>query len=170
MAHCSEEKSRLIEEIGVSFQDKHHFTPLAARIYAIMILSRGEGFTFEELTFLTEASKSSVSTNLNLLVHLKYVEFFTKSGDRRRYFRSTRNYLRLTLQEHMNKVEEELQLVGKINSYNCEHHPRKYRKNESLGQIYQDFLISQRENIKSTIIKVSDFQKVTSDEPISDNL
>ncbi len=168
MANCSAEKSRLIEEIGLSFQDKNHFTPLAARIYAIMILSRGEGFTFEELTSFTEASKSSVSTNLNLLVQLKYVEFFTKSGDRRRYFRSTRNYLTLTLQEHKIKVEEELQLVGKINSYNCEHHPRKFSKNESLGLIYQDFLAAQRENIISAIVKITDFQKVMSDESIRD--
>ncbi len=159
MVPCSEEKRELIEEIGLNFQEKHYFTPLAGRIYAIMILSRGEGFSFEELTGLTKASKSSVSTNLNLLIQLKYVEFFTKPGDRRRYFRSTKNYLKLTLNEHLVAIEEELTLVEKINKYNCEHNPQRFRKNESLGSIFQKYLEVQKNNIKATLQKMDAFHK-----------
>lgn len=154
MVPCSEEKRKLIEEIGLNFQEKHNFTPLAGRIYAIMILSRGEGYSFEELMSLTEASKSSVSTNLNLLIQLKYVEFFTKPGDRRRYFRSTKNYLKLTLKEHLLAIEEELRLVEKINKYNCEHNPQRFRKNESLGLIFQKHLEAQKKNIQATLQKM----------------
>lgn len=158
MVPCSEEKKVLIEEIGLNFQEKHAFTPLAGRIYAIMILSRGEGFTFEELMALTEASKSSVSTNLNLLIQLKYVEFFTKHGDRKRYFRSTKNYLKLTLEEHLTAIEKELILVDKINTYQIEHNPEKFRKNESLGLIFQKYLESHKDSIKTTLLNIEAFQ------------
>jgi hypothetical protein len=39
MTVYSKEKRKLIEEVGLNLQEKHNFTPLAARIYAILILS-----------------------------------------------------------------------------------------------------------------------------------
>jgi DNA-binding transcriptional regulator GbsR (MarR family) len=158
MAPCSDEKKLLIEEIGLNFQEKHVFTPLAGRIYAIMILSSGEGYAFEELMELTAASKSSVSTNLNLLIQLKYVDYFTKPGDRKRYFRSTKNYLKLTLEDHLAAIEKELILVDKINRYQLKHHPQKFSKNESMGLIFQNYLESQMDSIRSTLDKIIAFQ------------
>ena len=55
---CSEEKRKLIEEIGVRFEQVHQLAPLAARIYAIMILSPKDGHTFDEILNITLASKS----------------------------------------------------------------------------------------------------------------
>lgn len=155
----SKEKRNLIEEVGLQIQGKHNFTPLAARIYAILILSPAGGCTFENLINLTKASKSSVSTNLNLLVQLKYVEFFTKSGDRKRYFRTTQHYLRHTLEEYLALIEKELEVVEKINKFNCIHNPEKFQKNESLGLIFQHYLKSQKENLKTTIDKMATFHK-----------
>jgi DNA-binding transcriptional regulator GbsR (MarR family) len=140
-------------------QEKHNFTPLAARIYAILILSPADGCTFDELVVLTEASKSSVSTNLNLLNQLKYAEFFTKPGDRKRYFRTTGNYLRFTLVGYLETVEKDLRLVEKINTYNCKNNPAKFQRNESAGLIFQRYLKSQKENLKATIEKMESSQK-----------
>ncbi len=159
MRPYSEEKRKLIEEVGLNLQEKHNFTPLAARIYAILILSSADGCTFDEIIGLTEASKSSVSTNLHLLTQLKYVEYFTKPGHRKRYFRTTLNYLRLTLLEYQESIEKELQIVQKINKYNCKHNPEKFHRNESVGLIFQQYLKLQKDNLKITIEKMGSVQR-----------
>ncbi|MET6990848.1 GbsR/MarR family transcriptional regulator [Sediminicola arcticus] len=158
MGICSEEKRTLIEEVGLHLESSHKLTPLASRIYAIMILSSEEGFSFEEIMSITQASKSSVSTNISLLVQLNYVEFYTKSGDRKRYFRGTNNYLKLTLQEYLLAIEKELKLVKKINQFNKEHTPTKFVENESMGVFFQDYLTTQKKNIKKTLEKLKAFQ------------
>ena len=122
--------------------------PLAGRIYAFMILSNVEGHTFEDIIDTTCASKSSVSTNLNLLVQLKFIEYFTKTGDRKRYFRTTKNYLRITLEEYYQAIEKELNLVKKVNKFNKEHNPEKFKKSENLGIIFQEYLTAQKENLR----------------------
>jgi DNA-binding transcriptional regulator GbsR (MarR family) len=158
MEICSKEKTQLIEEVGLHLEGRHKLTPLASRIYAIMILSSKEGFSFEEIMTITKASKSSVSTNISLLVQLNYVEFYTKSGDRKRYFRGTNNYLKLTLQEYLLAIEKELKLVKKINQFNNKHNPTKFVENESMGIFFQEYLATQKENLKQTIEKMKAFQ------------
>ncbi|MEB8345247.1 transcriptional regulator [Flavobacteriaceae bacterium KMM 6898] len=158
MGICSEEKRLLIEEVGLHLESSHKLTPLASRIYAIMILSSKEGFSFEEIMSITKASKSSVSTNISLLVQLNYVEFYTKSGDRKRYFRGTNNYLKLILQEYLQTTEKDLILVKKINQFNKEHNPTKFVENESLGIFFQEYLTTQKENLKKTLDKMQAFQ------------
>jgi len=153
-----EEKKKLVEEVGLSFERKHNFAPLAARIYALMILCPYEGHTFEQIIDLTNASKSSVSTSLNLLLQLRYVEYFTETGDRKRHFRSTKHHLQRILEEQLISVQEDLSIVQKLNKFNCAHNPRKFIKNESIGLIFQEYLISQERNIKTTIQKMLAFQ------------
>ena len=94
MESCSKEKKQLIEEIGLHFEQTHNISPLAARIYAMMILSPADGHTFEEIVNISGASKSSVSTQLNILIQLKKVDYFTLSGSRKRYFRASKMYLK----------------------------------------------------------------------------
>lgn len=158
MGICSEEKRLLIEEVGLHLEDSHKLTPLASRIYAIMILSSDEGFSFEEIMTITQASKSSVSANISLLVQLNYVEFYTKTGDRKRYFRGTNNYLKLTLQEYLTTIDKELKLVKKINKFNKVNNPTKFIENESMGVFFQEYLTTQKENLKTTIEKMRAFQ------------
>ena len=125
---CSEYKKKLIEEIGLHFELTHQISPLAARIYAIMILSPYDGHTFDEILEITQASKSSVSTQLNLLVQLKKVEYFTKPGDRKRYFRASKKYLVNTLEEHVQTINQEIKMVNKIAEFNAEFNKHKYEE------------------------------------------
>jgi hypothetical protein len=53
MEICSKEKILLIEEVGLHLEGRHKLTPLASHIYAIMILSSKEGFSFEEIMTIT---------------------------------------------------------------------------------------------------------------------
>ena len=155
MACCPEEKKKLIEEVGLHFEKVSQMAPLAARIYAIMILSPYDGHTFDEILEMTRASKSSVSTQLNFLLQLKKVEYFTKSGDRKRYFRASKTYLINTLKEELEKINQQIILTSKITEFNSLYNQHKFKEYGGISVLYRSYLIKEQENMRSTIEKMS---------------
>src|SRR5690606_33834554 len=101
-------------------------SPLAARIYILLVLSPPNGLTFESIREELGSSKSSTSINLNVLIQLKYVEYATKPGDRRRYFKCARNIQVNYLKQTSNALQKEIQLIDKINTFNKVHYPEKF--------------------------------------------
>lgn len=157
MVICFQENKNLVEELGLFFQEYHKFPPLASRLYVIMILSSSDGFTFEELMKLTQSSKSSVSTNLNLLVSLKFVDFYTKPGKRKRYFKTTGSYVKNMLNEHVEAITTELKMVEKINAFNSICNPLKFEQKGYVGTIFQSYLVSAKKNTEETLEKIASF-------------
>jgi len=152
---CSPEKKKLIEEIGVHFEKAHNLAPLAARIYVIMILSPNDGHTFDEIIEITQASKSSVSTQLNLLMQTNKVEYFTKPGDRKRYFRASKTYLKNTLKENLDEIKEDIRLIEKVHEFNSTYNKEKFEATGGVGRLYKEYLIAQKENMEQTIQKMN---------------
>ncbi len=79
-------KLYLIEKLGVYFEREEHLAPVAARIFAHIILTGKVGVTFDSLVDDLQASKSTVSTNLSHLQNLEKISYFTKTGNRKKYF------------------------------------------------------------------------------------
>lgn len=158
MAVCSQEKKDLVEELGLFFQARHNLTPLAARIYAVLLLTSNEGYTFEELMGITQASKSSVSTNLTLLISLKFVNYYTKTGNRKRYFKSNGSYVKNMFQERIESVSKELLIADKVNTFNRDNNPDKYRQKGYIGTIFQSYLASEMKNLEKAILKINEYQ------------
>ena len=79
-------KMELVEKLGVHLESKDSLAPVAARIMAYVILTGKQGATFDEMVEVLCASKSTISTHLNHLQDLKKIEYFTKTGDRKKYF------------------------------------------------------------------------------------
>ncbi len=154
MSKCPAKKKKLIEEVGVLLEQTHDLTPLAARINAMMILSPNEGHTFEEIVEITCASKSSVSTQLNFLLQLNRAEYFTKSGERKRYFRASKQYVKMRLQDHLNKIQKELELFEKLTDYNKENNPEKFQKNKGFTDHFGNYLRAQKKNLETAIAKM----------------
>lgn len=106
MSNIQKEKEDLIEMFGIHFETHHRFSPLSARILALLIVENCKpGLTFDDLVLKLGASKSSVSTNLTLLLKMGKLEYFTVSGDRKKYYRPSsfgsrmRSYLQIVLDE-----------------------------------------------------------------------
>ncbi|WP_228547330.1 GbsR/MarR family transcriptional regulator [Nonlabens antarcticus] len=158
MNKLSEEHSLLVEDIGMVIEERADLSPLAARIYASLILCPVDGMTFEEITEAHHASKSSVSNNLNVLVKLNYIEYYTKPGERKRHFRSSRAYIKTAMEKYNELFEKEARVVEKINAFNKQFNPEKFKNQESVGTIYQDFLDEMREGLKKRIEKVKALQ------------
>ena len=158
MECCSEEKKKLIEEIGVHFEKVHNLAPLAARLYVIMILSPNDGHTFDEIIEITKASKSSVSTQLNLLIQTNKVEYFTKPGDRKRYFRASKTYLKNTLEENLDQINEDIRLIEKIHNFNALYNSEKFEQTGGVAVLYREYLIAQKQNLETTIQRVTEYE------------
>jgi DNA-binding transcriptional regulator GbsR (MarR family) len=73
------------------------------------------GLTFEYLIEKMRASKSSISTSLNLLLKAEHIEYYTQSGDRKKYFKAAP--LSQRLNNYLLLLENEKKLIDKIISY-----------------------------------------------------
>lgn len=104
------QKKELIEKLGVNFEKLNKLAPVAARIFATLILSEKKGITFEEFVEELNASKSTVSTNLEHLQSLNKVSYITRPGDRKRYFIINPNLMLNIIDEMIEKWNNEKSL------------------------------------------------------------
>lgn len=158
----SQEKEKLIEAIGIRLETRLSMSPLASRIYALLSLSTYEGLSFDEIRETLGSSKSSISVNINVLMQLKYLEYYTKSGDRKRYFRVAKYFQLSALENYIQSLQEDIELVKNINSYNKLHHPEKFANEESFGDITIDYLEKMQNLVEVSIQKMKNFRTLES--------
>lgn len=116
MDDITKEREELIEMFGVHFETVHHLSPLSARIFGTLILDAGNRkISFDDLVELTGASKSSVSTNLNLLLKLGKINYFTVPGDRKKYYRPSPFSERFD--NYMKMIAFEKQIIDRMLHY-----------------------------------------------------
>ena len=163
------EKNRLIEQLGVVMEKKHQLAPIAARIMSTLVLNGQQGVTFEALVQNLCAGKSTISTHLDHLQSSRKIQFFTKPGDRKRYFVINPN---LTIEvinetvlawENEQKIQESiLGYKKKRNEFNKEHDQPLF----DLG-FHEDLLVFLQEStaaitkLKNQIIKKVDKNELT---------
>jgi DNA-binding transcriptional regulator GbsR (MarR family) len=111
-----EEKQEIIEMFGVHYEHFFNIPPLAARILGTLIIDGCKsGLTFDDLVLKMQASKSSISTNLNLLQKMEKINYFTIVGDRKKYFKAAP--LSQRLENYLTLVNNEKVLIDKIIRY-----------------------------------------------------
>lgn len=123
------EKMALVEKLGVLLETKEQLAPVAARILSYIILTGKKGVTFEDLVRDLCASKSTISTHLNHLADLKRIVYFTKSGDRKKYYTINQDSIIQSIDTMMDSwiVQKELHLEIK-----------EYKENANLSNMDQD--------------------------------
>lgn len=148
-----EQKAKLIEELGIHLENQHEIPPLAARLYAMLVVTDRDGLSFDECQISRCASKSSVSAALNLLLKLDLINYYTKPGDRKRYFRTTaaNGFYLNKLEEKLKRIEEENRIVTKIRKYNETYNPEKYQRNIKRSEIYHSFIKQSQELLSNTL-------------------
>ena len=107
----------LVEKLGVHLENREQIAPVAARILSYIILTGKRGATFEDLVSILCASKSTISTHLNHLQDLNKIEYFTKTGDRKKYFVINKD----TIVQHVDRMishwQEEREVHIEIKNY-----------------------------------------------------
>ena len=110
------EREELIEMMGIHLQNQHSISPLTGRIWGALIMEgKDKGLTFEYLVEKLQASKSSISSSLNLLVKTNKIYYNTIEGDRKKYFKAypfSERFVRL-----LQNMEFEKALLDKIIVY-----------------------------------------------------
>lgn len=114
--NIAKEREEIIELYGNYFEKLYHIPPLAARIMGTLIVDGCKtGVTFESLVEKLGASKSSISTNLNLLLNMEKITFFTKAGDRKKYFKPANLSERLT--NFLKLIDSEMVIINRMVDY-----------------------------------------------------
>lgn len=150
MSDLTKEREELVELFGVFFETTHHLPPLGARILGNLILdSKSSNVTFDQLVERMGASKSSVSTNLNLLLKLGKITYFTQPGDRKKYYKPTpfserfNNYLKM--------IALEKEIIEKMANYRDKSSCPKSRAEIEMVKIYNEHLTEMERLILKSI-------------------
>ena len=111
--NLTEKQKELIEKMGV-YSEQAGASPAQARITALLLVSDEVELTFEEIYETLQISKSAASNALNSLMATERVEYITKTGDRKRYFRSRISQWESDFGKRFNKLFEMRQLMSEI--------------------------------------------------------
>lgn len=110
-------KMGLVEKLGVHLEDREQLAPVAARILSYIILTGKKGVTFEDMVTILCASKSTISTHLNHLQGLNKIVYFTKTGDRKKYFVINKSMVLHHIDDMIGKWKEEREMHLEIKNY-----------------------------------------------------
>ncbi|QLE03101.1 MarR family transcriptional regulator [Galbibacter sp. BG1] len=110
-------KKQIIEEMGVYFESEDTTSPLSSRIFALLVLEGSEGASFDKIVEELEISKSSASTNLQILQSMGRVSYYTKPGDRKRYFKASVTSLVNRLEDKIQSWKRERCLHERVATY-----------------------------------------------------
>ncbi len=154
-----EEKQELIEMFGVHFEQLYNIPPLASRILGTLIIDGCKsGLTFEELVDKMQASKSSISTNINLLLKMEKIYYFTVLGDRKKYFKASP--LSQRLNNYLTLVNNELVLIDKIIKYREKNTCCPQEKINLLNSYaYKEHMEKAEQLLLTTITKFKDIEE-----------
>lgn len=122
------EKNELIELFGIHFETYYNLPPCASRILGVLILNcRIKGMTFEELVEIGNASKSTISTSINLLLKIEAIYYYTVPGDRKKYFRPSPPSERIL--NHLRFIDSEKKMIERVKSYET-----RYSENDEYAK------------------------------------
>lgn len=157
------QKMSLVEKLGVHLENREQLAPVAARILAYIILTGKKGTTFEEMVTVLCASKSTISTHLNHLQDLNKIQYFTKTGDRKKYFVIKKDTIIQHIDNMVSHWDEERKIHVEIKDYKESINDTKIKNNDekfdlSFHDDYIKFIDGASDSIKALRVKITDNQ------------
>jgi len=128
--------------------------PLASKIYSYLIFDFEKvGITFDEFVEVFAASKSSISTNIKLLLNAQLIIDVNKIDERRRYFYTNSEYKKVRFEKIVQKMQDELNLIEDLRKF------RQLRKVEDRDyedkmEVYKSLLNKNIVNIQESLNKL----------------
>ncbi|WP_101263568.1 GbsR/MarR family transcriptional regulator [Labilibaculum filiforme] len=112
-----EEKKLLVEKFGLFMEGQEKLSPIGARIFATLFINKENGATFDDLVHFLGASKSTISTNLHNLTKSNMIVFYTRPGDRKKYYSLSPDGFISRIEEKIENFKTEFILVEQILQY-----------------------------------------------------
>lgn len=157
-----ENQKDLIKGFSSYFENTYQFPPLTSKIYAYLLVTYNrEGTTFDEFTEIFNASKSSVSNSLSFLIQLKYIEYYSKIDNRKRFYRISNNSMVKRLEKIHSVLNQEKQLVEKFKNYLEKNSNNKNDLNLVKSDIYVEHLDIVIKQLSITLEKLTTLNENT---------
>ena len=102
-----------VEEMGILLE-KMGYAPVPGRLLSYLLVADPPYRDFYDILAFLNASKSTVSNTLNLLMNQGVVKYLTFNGDRKRYFQVNPDGLYRIIKEQHRRGKEVNELVGKL--------------------------------------------------------
>lgn len=101
----TEKQQELIEQFGV-LNEKYGLPPAECRVWGLFLVADKTELTFDEIRETLNLSKSGTSNALNTLQMTHHIEYITKLGDRKRYFRCRMSNWTQMTKENFEKFDD----------------------------------------------------------------
>ncbi len=129
----------------------YNLPPLAAKIYAYLIFDfERKGLTFDDLVETFSASKSSVSTSLNLLLSNNLIHDINKLDERKRYFIVNNDFVKIRFEEILDRLKEEIKILYALDNF----HKDQTEEMKKRSEIHITMLENSINNIERTLSKL----------------
>jgi DNA-binding transcriptional regulator GbsR (MarR family) len=96
----TDEQDRLIERLGLVFEESDRMPRIASRILGLLLLTPGE-CSLDQMAERLSVSRASVSVDARRLEECGVVERITRRGDRRDYYRIAPDHYSRTLERRL---------------------------------------------------------------------
>ena len=125
--------------------------PLASKIYSYLIFDFEKvGITFDEFVEVFSASKSSVSTSINLLLNSELIIDVNKMDERKRYFFANDDYKKIRFERIVQKMQDELKLMDDLKNFRKTEH----KDEDERIEVYKALLHKSISNIQESLNKL----------------
>lgn len=147
----------LYQKLVHFYEDSYHLPPLSAKIYAYLTFDfNNNGVTFDQFIEIMKASKSSVSSSLNLLQSNGYLSTIKKIDERKRFFILNPDYVNIRFDCLMNKFKKEMEILEGLKSFRQSSETDECSEiHISKLNIYISLLKNNIENFSQTIKKLN---------------
>ena len=134
-----QEKKAFVERIGVRFEQAG-FPPMSGRIFGCLVLADPPYLTFDEIREYLDASKSTISANLNMLMQGDcLIDYMTLPGDRKRYFRINPSKWLGKIKDFPKDMENGRVIMKEIIEFRDKHGMEPFPEIEKI-QSFHDFM------------------------------
>ena len=138
----------IFREMVKFYGEAFHLPPLAAKIYSYLIFDFDrKGVSFDEFIEIFCASKSAVSTNLNLLLNLNIISDFNKIDERKRFFVINEKHMRRRFEEIIEKMERELSILHQLKDFRQTDDEETLRKFDVYTRLFDKNILHIKETL-----------------------
>ncbi len=104
------EERMFVEKVGISFEQLT-LPRMAGRVFGWLLISESPLVSMGELVTALQASKSSISNAVHLLIQIELVELVSLPGERRDYYRIRSDAWAISLNERLSQARAFRQLA-----------------------------------------------------------
>lgn len=144
-------QKELVESIGRQ-AEQEGMQPVTARVMALLMVMDREEYTFDEIVAELSISKSSASLALNTLQIKNIVEYITRPGERKRYFRIKVQEPFYLFEEIKKALTLKRDNMQKICDLKANPNTRTVLFSKELQQI-TDFFLAEMERLKTSYLQ-----------------